>query len=83
MKAKNTLADQANLRIAITDSKMIFHQGFSLQKRTIFYDEVVDIVFQNSSKYDHLNRSRKRKLTVGPMKPELIINLRNDDYLNY
>jgi len=76
------LADFNSLRIVITSSDILVHQAFFLRRRTIFYSEILDIAFKNSAKYAHLDRNiRKKNLSSGPGKPEIIINLLDNDYL--
>ena len=55
-----------SLRVAITDSKMIFHEGFfPILRRSIFFDEIEDIAFKNTKKYDHLVRKRRDCFSTG------------------
>ena len=71
-----------SLRVTITDEKMIFHEGFfPILRRTIFFDEVVDIAFKNVKKYDHLVRGGKQFLNTGGLldnNPKIILKLRNN-----
>jgi len=75
------VADTGNLRIVVTDSKLMFHQGFFFMRRTIHYNEIFDITFKSSAKYPHLNRYYgRRKFYIGRADPEIIINLRDGDH---
>jgi len=75
------VAEGANLRIVVTDSKMIFCQGHYFMRRTIHYNEILDIAFKNSAKYTDLNRHYgRRKFAVGRNYPEIIIKLRDGDH---
>ena len=75
--------DAASLRVVISDSKIMIHQGFFLMKRVIFYDDIVEIAFKNSSKYAQLGvragRTTKH-FSPGPTNPKLFFILRDDDY---
>jgi len=71
-----------SLRVAITDEKMIFHEGFfPILRRTIFFREVEDIAFKNIKKYAHLYRSTKQSLTTSAwlFNKEIIFKLRYGD----
>ena len=76
-------ADHCSLRITITTSKMIFHQGFFFYKRTISCHEILNII-PNSSKYTDRNRFpsffKVWYFSAGTKKPEFMINLRNNGY---
>jgi len=60
------LADQNSLRIAVTDEKMIFHQGFRpTLRRTIFFREIEGIALKNIEKYAHLRSNKTQHLSTG------------------
>ena len=55
------LADYGSLRISVTASKIVFRQGFLFSRRTILYDEIVDIVFRNSAQFVRHSRPSSLK----------------------
>ena len=81
------LADQGSLRISVTASEIIIQQGFFFCRRTILYEEIVDIVFRNSAQFVHRNRPpslKKRDFGAGYKSKEsrFFVNLHNNDYCN-
>jgi len=74
-------AESANLRVVVTDSKMMFCKGHYSMRRTIYFNEISDIAFKSSAKYTDLNRHKgRRKFAVGRNYPEIIIKLRDGDH---
>ena len=81
------IADKGSLRITVTASKMRFWQGFFFFRRTILYDEIVDIVLQKNP-IVNLDRKRppSRKLNEFDARmratenTEFIINLQDGDF---
>jgi hypothetical protein len=55
-----TFADYGSLRISLTASKICLHQGFWWHKRTIYYNEIVDIAFRDTSKFVPKRKFRKQ-----------------------
>jgi len=77
------LFSDASLRVVISDSKIMIHQGFFLMKRVIFYDDIVEIAFKSGSKYAQLGMSAGRTtkhFSPGLNNPKLFFILRDDDY---
>jgi hypothetical protein len=85
------LADDCSIRISLTASKIYLQQGFCWHKRTINYDEIVDIAFVRdsdshnmSSTYNRIARLklfRNQHFTAGAKGPPLILFfLNNNDY---
>ena len=78
-------ADSGNLRITVTVSGIRLKQGFFFSHRTISYDEIVDIVFENSTEitlHERPPSQEERYFSVLPFRTEgseFIINLHDGD----
>ena len=72
--------DNGSMHIIVTDSKLIFRQGFFFMRRTIHYNEIFDIAFKSANS-TNLNRHYGRKrFCIGSTQPEIIVNLRDGDH---
>ena len=72
--------DRGSMHIVVTDSKLIFHLGYFLMRRTIHYNEIFSIAFKSANS-TNLNRHYGRKrFYIGRAKPEIIIYLRDGDH---